>query len=36
MFSDEEIAVIIQAAPTAWINPPKLEAILAIQMVRNV
>jgi hypothetical protein len=36
MFSELEIAVIIQAAPTAWIKPPKLEAMLAIQMVRKV
>src|SRR5687767_5497419 len=30
------IAVIIQAAPTAWINPPKFDAMLAIQIIRNV
>jgi hypothetical protein len=36
MFTDCEIDVISQAAPTAWISPPKLEARLAIQMVRNV
>jgi hypothetical protein len=28
------IVVIIQAAPTAWISPPKLDAMLANQMVR--
>ena len=32
--SDSE--VIIQPAPTAWIMPPKLERILAIQIARNV
>jgi hypothetical protein len=36
MFSEFEMAVIIQAAPTAWMSPPKFEAMLAIQMVRNV
>jgi hypothetical protein len=36
MFSEFEMAVIIQAAPTAWINPPKFEAMLAIQMERKV
>jgi hypothetical protein len=29
------IDVIIQAAPTDWINPPRLEIELAIQMDRN-
>jgi hypothetical protein len=28
--------VISQAAPTAWISPPKLEARLAIQIVRKM
>jgi hypothetical protein len=31
-----EIEVIIQAAPTAWINPPKFDAMLAIHIVRKV
>ena len=36
IFTESVIDVIIQAAPTAWINPPKLEARLATQMTRNV
>lgn len=32
MFSELESDVIIHAAPTAWINPPKFEARLAIQI----
>ena len=36
MSSEAEIAVIIQAAPTDWIRPPKLETRLAIQIARNV
>jgi len=32
MFSELESEVIIHAAPTAWINPPKFEARLAIQI----
>ncbi len=32
MFSEVESAVIIHAAPTAWISPPKLDAMLANQM----
>jgi hypothetical protein len=34
MSSDAVIVVIIQAAPTAWIRPPKFEERLANQMVR--
>ncbi|MNU01523.1 hypothetical protein D3C72_2449560 [compost metagenome] len=34
MFSEDEIDAIIQAAPTAWIRPPILDARLANQMVR--
>jgi hypothetical protein len=34
MSSDAVIVVIIHAAPTAWINPPKLEARLANQILR--
>jgi hypothetical protein len=30
------IAVIIQAAPTAWIRPPKFDAMLANQIIRKV
>ena len=36
MSADEEIEAIIQAAPTAWISPPKFEARLASQIVRNI
>jgi hypothetical protein len=36
MFTDCEMDVMSQAAPTAWISPPKLEARLAIQMVRKM
>ncbi|KAJ37409.1 transporter [Agrobacterium sp. D14] len=32
MFSELESDVIIHAAPTAWISPPKFEARLAIQI----
>ncbi len=34
MSSEAVIVVIIQAAPTAWIRPPKFEARLANQIVR--
>ena len=34
MFSEDDSAVIIQAAPTAWISPPKFEAMLANHIVR--
>ena len=36
MLSDVVIDVIIQAAPTAWISPPKFEPSVAIQIARNV
>ena len=36
MLSEAVIVVIIQAAPTAWISPPKFEASVAIQIARNV
>ncbi|GAB1582750.1 hypothetical protein PPNSA23_26930 [Phyllobacterium phragmitis] len=36
IFTELEMDVIIQAAPTDWISPPKLDARLAIQMVRNM
>ncbi|WP_234934297.1 hypothetical protein [Agrobacterium vitis] len=36
MLSEEEIDVIIQAAPTSWIRPPKLEVMLANQIVRKI
>lgn len=32
MFSDDVRDVIIHAAPTAWISPPRLEAKLAYQI----
>jgi hypothetical protein len=34
MSPEAVIMVIIHAAPTAWIRPPKLEAMLANQIVR--
>jgi hypothetical protein len=34
--ADAPIEVISQAAPTDWINPPKLEARLAIQTARKM
>jgi hypothetical protein len=34
MFSDCEIDAIIHAAPTPWISPPRLEAMLALHMLR--
>ena len=33
---DADSEIIIQAAPTDWISPPKLDARLAIQMARKV
>jgi len=36
MSGELEIVVIIQAAPTAWINPPMLETSVAAQSARNV
>ena len=36
MLSEVVIDVIIQAAPTAWISPPKFEPSVAIQIARNV
>lgn len=36
MFAEEEIEVISQAAPTDWMRPPKLDARLAIQIVRKM
>jgi hypothetical protein len=36
MLSEAVIEVIIQAAPTAWISPPKFEPRVAIQIARNV
>ena len=35
MSAEVAIAVISQAAPTAWIRPPKFEARLANQMLRK-
>jgi hypothetical protein len=34
--ADAPIDVISQAAPTDWINPPKLEARLAIQTAKKM
>jgi len=34
ILSDAVMVVIIQAAPTAWISPPKFEARLANQILR--
>ncbi len=34
--ADDVICVIAQAAPTAWINRPRLDNRLASQMRRNV
>jgi hypothetical protein len=36
MLSEVVIVVIIQAAPTAWISPPKFEPRVATQIARNV
>ena len=36
MLAEAAIVVIIQAAPTAWISPPKFEARVASQIARNV
>ena len=36
MLAESDSEVIIQPAPTAWIMPPKLERMLAIQIARNV
>jgi hypothetical protein len=36
MLAEVVIEVIIQAAPTAWMRPPKFEARLAIHISRNV
>ncbi|MCY1236724.1 hypothetical protein D9M72_493960 [compost metagenome] len=36
MFAEGEIEVISQAAPTDWMRPPKLDARLAIQIVRKM
>ncbi len=36
MPAESEMVVIIQAAPTAWIRPPKFDARLAIQIARKV
>ena len=36
IFADEVIEVIIQAAPTDWMRPPKLDTRLAAQMARKV